>query len=179
MLFPQYTADMISGVIAAIAAGLVLIELKASERERARQNDIEEASFLLQYNQSFIQDPNLVEVQSLLERAAFYGKTDEIISSRTRQKFVNYLVYLEGLSPLILHGILNLDHIDNLMAYRFFLAVNNREVQDKEIKKFPEYYRGCFRLYKLWSAYRKQRSLVIPFEETALDLWEDFSKHAD
>lgn len=171
-------ADMISGVIAAIAAGLVLFQLKESEKERIRQIDIEEASFILQYNQTFIQDPNMSEVESLLEEQAHYGRIEPIITNENRQKFVNYLVYLEGLAPLILRGVLSLDHIDDLFAYRFYLAVNNPEVQEKELKKFAGDYRGCFKLYKEWTAYRKNEGLDILLNESALDGWEDFSKYA-
>ena len=171
-------ADMIGGVIAAVAAGLVLFELRESEKERARQNDIEEASFLLQYNQSFIQDSNMTEVESLLERQTFYNYDQEIITEENRQQFVNYLVYLEGLAPLVFRGVFNLDHIDNLMSYRFFLAVNNKEVQDKELKKFANEYRGCYKLYKEWVDYRDRSNLEILGEETALDKWNQFKFYA-
>lgn len=162
-------ADMISGVIAAIAAGLVLYELKGNEQERIRQNNIEEASFILQYNQAFIQDPNMTEVENLLEKNAFYDLPSPIITDENRQKFVNYLVYLEGLAPLILNGILTFEHIDNLMAYRFFLAVNNSELQDKELVPFADYYCGCFKLYKKWKEYRLNNRLEIPLSEYSLD----------
>ena len=171
-------AGLTSGAVAAIAAGFVLFELRTGEQERIRQNDIEEASFLLQYNQSFIQDSNMTEVENLLEAQAFYGRTEPIITDENRQKFVNYLVYLEGLAPLILRGILTLEHIDDLMAYRFYLAVNNPEVQEKELKRFAGDYRGCFKLYKIWTAYRKEKGYEIHQEETALDKWEDFEKYA-
>lgn len=167
-------AEMVSGIIAAIAAGLVLFELKAAEKERIRQNDIEEASFILQYNQTFIQDPNMAEVESLLEQNAFYGLESPIITKENRQKFVNYLVYLEGLAPIIMSGILKFEHIDNLMAYRFFLAVNNPELQREEILPFASYYQGCFRLYSLWADYRAEHRLDIPLKDTSLDKTEIF-----
>ena len=172
-------ADMISGVIAAVAAGTVLFQLKESEMERIRQNDIEEASFILQYNQAFIHDANMTEVESLLEASAYYNRKEPIINDDNRQKFVNYLVYLEGLAPLILRGILSLDHIDNLMSYRFYLAVNNPEVQTKELKRFATEYRGCFKLYKVWTEYRNSKGYEIILNETSLDKWEDFLIYAE
>lgn len=172
-------ADLSSAVISSVAAGLVLYQLKNSEQERIRQGDIEEATFILQYNQAFIQDPNMAEVEKLLEDQTHYEKkNEEIITSENRQKFVNYLVYLEGLAPLILHGVLELEHIDDLMAYRFYLAVNNKELQEKELKKFAEYYRGCFKLYKTWTEYRKSHDLEILLEENGLDRWEKFNNYA-
>lgn len=74
--------------------------------------------------------------------------------------------------------ILTLEHIDDLMAYRFYLAVNNPEVQEKELKRFAGDYRGCFKLYKIWTAYRKEKGYEIHQEQTALDKWEDFEKYA-
>lgn len=59
-------AGLTSGAVAAIAAGFVLFELRTGEQERIHQNDIEEASFLLEYNQAFIQDSNMTEVESLI-----------------------------------------------------------------------------------------------------------------
>ena len=168
-------ADMVGGVVAAIAAGLVIIEIRAADEEHVRQNDIEESSFILQYNQAFIQDPNMTEVESLLERNAFYGLPSPIMNSDNRQQFINYLVYLEGLAPLILNGILKLEHIDNLMAYRFFLAVNNPELQKSEIEPFAIFYQGCFKLYKRWSEYRLEHHLEIPLRKSSLDKLEVFA----
>ena len=157
---------MLEGIIGAIAAGLVLFQLKAAEKTEQHQNDIEEASFILQYNQAFIQDANMVEVERLLEDQAYYDtEPREILNADNRQKYINYLVYLESLAPLVLNGVLSLEHIDNLMAYRFFLAVDNVELQEKEILPFAEYYRGCFKLYRVWRAFRKERGIRCPCDD--------------
>ena len=167
-------AGMLSGVLAAVAAGLVLFQLRENEKEQIRQNDIAEATFIMQHNQSFIQDKNMCNVQHLLEEQAHYGRKEEIINDENRQYFVNYLVHLEGLAPLIIEGLLNLEHIDDLLSYRFYLAVNNKELQEKELKPFADYYRGCFKIYKIWTEYRKNKGYSILLEETALDKWEKF-----
>ena len=177
---------MLEGIIGAIATGLVLYQLKASEKTEMHQNDIEEASFMLKYNQTFIQDANMVEVERLLEDQAYYDEDKrEIISPANRQKFINYLVYLESMAPLILRGVLSLEHIDNLMAYRYFLAVDNVELQNKELKPFAEYYRGCFKLYRVWKTFRKERGLLNPSDDCRnqeamreLSEWAGFEKYA-
>lgn len=171
-------AGMLSGVLAAVAAGLVLFQLRENEKEQMRQNDIAEANFIVKHNQSFIEDPKMNMVEYLLEEQAHYGRKSAIINKKNRQHFVNYLVHIEGLAPLIIEGILNLEHVDDLMAYRFYLAVNNKEVQDKELKQYPEYYRGCFKIYKIWTDYRKKKGYKIPFSENALDKWEKFEEFA-
>lgn len=168
-------AGMLSGVLAAVAAGLVLFQLRENEKEQIRQNDIAEATFIMQHNQSFIQDKNMCDVQHLLEEQAHYGRKEEIINDENRQHFVNYLVHLEGLAPLIIEGLLNLEHIDDLLSYRFFLAVNNKELQEKELKPFADYYRGCFKIYKIWTEYRKKKGYSILLEDSSLDKWDKFN----
>lgn len=177
--FELEIADMANCIITALATGLVLWELKENKNIIENENKIKEAEFMLQYNQSFIQDTNMTEVENLLEKQCFYELTSEIITDENHQKFVNYLVYLESIAPLVIKNILDLEYIDDLMAYRFFIAVNNPELQEKELFKFPEYYKGCFKLYKEWSQYRNKHDLKIPMEDTALNKWSDFSKYSE
>lgn len=126
-LFWGFTEDqaslvtsMLEGVVGAIAAGLVLYQLKLSNDVEERQNSIEEARFILQYNQAFIQDASICKVEQLLEQSMLHEINTPIINQENRQLFINYLVYLEGLAPLILRDVLQLKHVDDLFAYRFF-----------------------------------------------------------
>ena len=171
--------SMIEGVVGAIAAGLVLYQLKIAGNVEERQNNIEEAQFILQYNQAFIQDENMSKVEQLLEQAMTGKKECWIITDENRQLFINYLVYLEGLAPLIINDVLQLEHIDDLFAYRFFLAINTEEVQKDQLFAYPEYYRGCFKLYERWKRYRKEHGREILLEENSLDKWEHFEKYTD
>ena len=67
--------------------------------------------------------------------------------------------------------------IDNLMAYRFYVAINNPVVQRDQLFGWPGYYLGCIRLYRYWTDYRKKRGLEILREETsALDSWPEYEK---
>ena len=181
-------ADFANCIVAAIATGLVVYQLKLSELEKAEenriqehQNYIQEATFILKYNQDFIQDSNMNEVVSLLEQQVFYGRKEPIIDDSNRQMFVNYLVYLEGMAPLIHEGILTIEHIDDLMAYRFFLAVNNPEIQRDQLcrPEFCAYYKGIYKTYKRWADYRRKNSLEILQEETSLEKWELFENNAN
>ena len=182
----DYFIGMVDGIISAIATGLVLYQLKVTENTEIHQSDIEEASFILRYNQAFIQDKNMIEVERLLENQIYYSPEEiDIISENNRQQFINYLVYLEGMAPLILHGVLSLENIDNLMAYRFFLAMDNKELQEVELKPYAEYYRGCFKLYKKWKEYRERKNLKNPCDDCKnkyamipIDTWKYFEYSA-
>ena len=64
----EHIIGMLEGIIGAIATGFVLYQLKLSEKTEAHQNDIEEATFLLQFNQTFIQDVSIVCLEQLSKR---------------------------------------------------------------------------------------------------------------
>lgn len=169
--------SMIEGAVGAVAAGFVLYQLKVEEKMEARENDIQEAQFILQYNQSFIQDQSMCAVEQQLEQWMNKRTTDQdVINDDNRQSVINYLVYLEGLAPLVFRGVLTLEHIDDLMAYRFFLAVNNPVVQKDQLFEYPDYYRGCFKLHKMWKEYRMRRGYSILLNESGLDKWKSYSK---
>lgn len=172
----DHIASLIEGIIAAIATGLVLFQLKDTKNEQARENDIEEARFLLQVNSFFLQDKNMSYVQDRIEKRIFYhpekNYKEELITEENIQLFINYLVYLEGLVPLLLRGILRLDSIDDLMGYRYFLIVNNPEVQEKCLYIYPEYYRGCLKIYRTWRDYQIKVGKTILQEKTQLDRQE-------
>ena len=79
---------------------------------------------------------------------------------------MNYLVHLEGVATMVNTGILRLNTINDLMAYRFFIAVNNPIVQELELHKYKEYYKGIYDLYPLWA---KRIRKDMPLKETELN----------
>ncbi len=175
-------AGIIEGVVAALSAGLLVYQLKSGESVQESKKDIEEAGFILKYNQAFIQDSNMAFVEQTLEQEMLRIENNEtpsetFITDENRQIFINYLVYLEGLAPLVFRNILKLNHIDDLMAYRFFLAMNTPALQNDQLKKFPDYYKGCFKLYDKWKRYRKDNNLPIINEKYSIDLWEEYEKY--
>ena len=171
-------AGFMEGTIGAISAVLLFYELKKGNQTEEKQNNIDQASFVTQCNQFFIQDEKMHKVEVLLEKYA-RGGCESLIDDENRQDFINYLVFLEGMAPLVESGVLELGKIDDLFAYRFFLAVNNKAVQENELCKYPDYYRGCFKLYKRWKKYREERNYPILQEDTALDRWTKFSAYAE
>ena len=46
--------------------------------------------------------------------------------------------------------MLRISAVNDLMAYRFFIAVNNPVAQELELKPFKDYYKGIFKLYPVW-----------------------------
>lgn len=54
------------------------------------------------------------------------------------------------------------------MSYRFFLIVNNKQIQDRELIANRDFYRGICKLYPTWEKYKRDNGLVIIHEENSL-----------
>lgn len=164
-----YISTIVATIVAALGIFGVWIQLK-------KEADIKEAEFLMSFNFTFITTEKFVEMEKKLEH---YRKTGESMNftEEDRQNLIDYLVYLESFAPLILNKMVRLEIVDNLFGYRYFLAVNNPEVQAFELCIEAEYYRGCFAVYRKWKEYRIKKNLPIPLESTELDRWEGFEKY--
>jgi hypothetical protein len=79
-----------------------------------------------------------------------------------------YAQWLEALSAVINRELLSFDFIDNLYNYMFFVFVNNKYVQEKEILPNLEYYQGIINAYVLWIKYLKKHNKKILLEENSL-----------
>lgn len=165
--------NTVSTVLAIIAAVSFWLELKHNDM-------LNEGKFIIELNNQFITNPQLSEVEWTLEKyyAAFLDakkkgdRTEEIpyemdinLDNPKRQYLVNYLVHLEGIATLVNDGVLGLDAISDLMAYRYFIAVNNRVVQDAELFPYSPFYQECYKLYETWN---KKLGYDVPMSENNL-----------
>lgn len=175
-------ASAVSTILAIIAAVAFWMEFRSNER-------INEAQLIMELNHQFISSEQLSQVEWALEKyyarylKAKEGGNDNAVieldidldmEKPSRQNLVNYLVHLEGIAALVSEGVLHLDTITDLMAYRYFIAVNNPIVQKKELLPYEDYYRGCFRIYDEWS--KKIGADKVPMAEYALNRFSTAGK---
>ena len=169
-------ATIITTITAIIGAFAIWFQMK-------RERDINEAEFIMNYNINFIENPEYVELEHKLEKykiAVESGKNihemEDIITEENKQTVINYLVYHEALAVFVKKKVLAIDSIDDLFAYRFFLIMNNPEVQKKELCPEAQYYHGCFWLHKKWTEYRQKKGLYILLENTSLEKTDEYNK---
>ena len=134
--------------------------------EWRKDSKIKQAEFMMGLNDSFINNHKLVEIEHKLENYRKYAVQE--LGEEDRQSVVDYLVYHEGLAALYFRGVLNLDVIDDLFSYRFFLVMNNPWVQREELIPDMEYYRGAIMLYTVWHKYKVDRKKPILLEKHSL-----------
>ena len=183
----------ITTITALVSAVAFWLQFKRAER-------LNESNFIMNLNNQFIGNKDMTRVEHELELfyntyEAKYARRGEKPSrqqmraiplgleaareSEDCQKLINYLVYLESLAALIDNNVLHLNVIDDLFAYRFFLAVNNPIVQERELLPYSDYYQGCFRLSRYWTKMHNDHNIRIPMQEFSLaeiDM-EDWKKH--
>ena len=164
----EYVSTVVATIVATMGIFGVWVQLK-------KETSIKEAEFLMNYNFTFITTEKFVRIENRLERWRTHQEPLNL-KDEERQDIIDYLVYLESFAPLVLNDMVRLDVIDNLFGYRYFIAVNNPEIQQFELFPEADYYRGCFELYPVWKKYRIENSLPIPLKESGLDRWKDFDK---
>lgn len=157
---------VITGIIGAIA---LFIQFK-------KDKQVNTASFLMDYSKSFYNDYDLLDVFAELDKSNS-DPDYKFDFEQYQAKIVVYLQWIESIASLIERKIIDFYTIDNIIAYRFFLIVNNKQVQENELIPNAEFYRGTYFLYDKWYKYEQKRGLKMPLEKTALHLTESYEEN--
>lgn len=162
-------STIVTTITALIAAVAFWMQLKRTE-------NLDEANFIMSLNDQFISNDEMTRIEHALElyyNLGFEGHegTLDLVLEREHndcQRLINYLVYMEGLAALIKRNVMHLGVIDDLFAYRFFIAVNNPIVQKFELLPYANYYKGCFELSEMWTKEWRKEGRPIPLDQYAL-----------
>lgn len=158
---------MAERIVSIVTAGTAIIGAVALFYQFKRDKVLNEASFLVEYSNQFYSTYNCADLMNELEKCRTI-EGYQLDEERYYQNIVGYLEWLETLASLINGGILDISKLDNVMSYRYFLIVNNKQIQDGELKVNRDFYRGIYELYPVWKAYKKKHNLPIIFEENDL-----------
>ena len=161
-------SNIVTIITAIVGAVALFVQFK-------KDKELNMASFVIDYSVQFYDIYNLNNILNELEKCRVDRKY-KLDVEKNYQDIVAYLQWLESLAALVNTNLLTIEKIDNVLSYRFFLIVNNKEVQDKEIIPCREFYRGIFELYEKWSAYKKKKNMQIIFEDNELSLREEYKE---
>lgn len=184
-------------VAALIGAFLVVIQLRNDADVEKEENLIQQSQFITDYNNYFLSNEEMTAIEADLEHYytsfADCRKGDRSIDlngeyrrlsasfsdsgTPERQRLINYLVYLEGIATVITNHSMNIENVDSLFGYRFFIAVNNPVVQELELIPFGIHYRGIYWLYNEWVKYRKQKWKTVEKYMKMFEYDENFIKN--
>lgn len=122
----------------------------------------EKEKLLISLNHTFYSDKEFQHLLDGVDRGIDLTSEDLSIASR-------YLDFFEPFYYLLSHGEIDLEQADSMFAYRFFVVVNDKDVQDYLIAQHPAYYTNIYQLYSLWRTYRIENgNTALPQEENDL-----------
>jgi hypothetical protein len=168
-LFDRLNGGLIStyieyfGIIGALG-GIVAIYFQMK-----REKNISEGEFIYSLYDGFSNNENIKRIYHKLENCKNSGCKTDPFSNEDIGYIIDYLTFFETMYLLIKRKIVKIDLIDELFAYRFFIAVHNPFVQKHNLIKYNNYYKNTYRLHKLWTDYRMECGDTIPFSNFALN----------
>ena len=178
----SWLTETVATIIAIISAVAFWVEYHENKL-------LNEAQFIMELNEQFIGDENMSGVEWELEIYFSKYRTGELteeysqnfekkysLDNRDRQHLVNYLVHLEGIAALVKNKVLHIETIDDLMSYRYFIAMNNPVVQKLELLEYSEFYKGCFEIYEAWVDVLERQGITPPMYDKERNNLEKKSK---
>ena len=125
--------------------------------------EISRATFIVELNRTFVENSDYTEIynalQNCLDRKCDYCKEEGCDPTHCeihfeKSKISNYLTFFETIYILYKKEVISFDIIDDLFAYRFFLAVHSRLIQQEKLIPQPYNFKNIFLLENEWIDYR-------------------------
>lgn len=167
---------VVSGVIVSILADNVVLESISIIATLAGvlgllfsfklDRDLNASSFLVNLYNTFRGNKEIQKLSRKLDDK--YLNKPVTIDESDRHSLIEYLTFFEVLGSLERRGVITINVFDSLFGYDFFVAANDKDVQNLELITHKSYYYEIHRLYPRWAKFRKKHKLPIPFEESKL-----------
>jgi len=150
--FKEIVSPYINTLANLTAAGGLIALFFQFKRER----DLNEADFILRINNEFMMNESMSRIYKILEESKVEGQNENPFDKDDIIDMANYITYFDPFYSLIKRKIVKIESVDPILAYRFFLAINNKYMQqmllcadNKEIA-----WESIYKLHSYWSKYR-------------------------
>lgn len=164
LFFEFSDSDFFELLVSSFETVGLVVSLFVAVRQLGDSKEIARAQFLTELNKSFVENAEYAELYNALQNC-LDGKCPHQADCKAQDKCLlaipkgtvsNYLTFFETINLLVEGKVLDIEVIDNLFAYRFFLAVHSKFVQESKIIPQPENFVNIFRLERKWLDYRKK-----------------------
>ena len=169
--------NIASSVTTVITVSTAIIGAAALFIQYKRDKDVNQASFIVEYAKFFYSLSGTESTMSLLDEYRLGNKKN--IEKIEYNGIINYLFWCEELASLVQKNIVDLETIDNLFSYTFFLITNNKYIQEKELIPQAEFYKGIFYLHKIWTTYKNNTNQPILNNEENLNKVNIYNRYAN
>jgi len=133
-------------------AGL-LVTIIFSVQEFKGSTEIARGDFIVELNKSYVENPKYMEIYTILQDRVD-GRGDDRTGEISKAEISNYLTFFETIYLLEKNGVIDFKIIDDLFAYRFFLAVHSEVFQREKLGAQPRNFKNIFKLEREWMDYR-------------------------
>ena len=131
---------------------------------------INQSSFIIEFYKSFYENENNLKVLDILDRK--YSKLDhrDLKDPALYTDILNYALWIRTLCNLIDRSVVTFDTIDEIFSYKFFVFLNNKDIQELELIPCGELYKLIYRTHRKWTDWRIKNGLkvLMPEEDLAL-----------
>ena len=165
----KFSSDTISLVVSTLEAGGLIVSLFIAIQQLSDSKEIARADFLVELNNSFINNEGNLQLYTALQDCVdnkcchknSCGTEGKCVVDLPKVVVSNYLTFFETVYLLICNGVITLEMIDDLFAYRFFLAIHSEFVQQQKLATQPENFKNIFCLEYKWLKYRRETAHKI------------------
>lgn len=169
-------SSLITTIITTFGAVVIWIQLK--------RNSVKISSELISnMNNILLKSPGLIYLRDKLKRTcnpkdfSVDGKIGKKDTTNDLENFmyddsvniIEYLEFFENIGVMYFSGSISMKDLDNCFGEMFFVAMNNKYIQDREIIPYKEHYTNIIKLYGQWFKYRQKHNIVSPYSETPLN----------
>ena len=140
----------------------IIITVIVAVWQLKESKEIARATFIKELNQSYVENSDYMQVYNMLqncydetcEHHPKEGVCDKCQINIEKGVISNYLTFFETIYILKERKVLDFKIIDDLFAYRFFLAVHSEYFQRSKLIPQPENFKNIFKLEREWLDYR-------------------------
>lgn len=148
----EASVGIFSLAVSLIGTIFIAVELKNGQ-------DVTCSEMLINLNNYFHDSDRLMKVYQVLEDCEIEGDySDEKWVNVSSVEVAQYCTFFENLYMLHRHHIANIEDLDDLFGYRFFLFMNNPYIQEHYLLPTSSSYVQLFELCQIWTRYRRSES---------------------
>ena len=155
----SYFFDEASELVTITATLTAVIGVFAVYIQIRKSKLIGQSSFTIEISKYFYEVPGLRSLVHKLGRNIDVEHKEYVVKQSERPILIKYLNYIKTLATLVEEKVLTIETLNTVLAYEFFIVLNNKSVQKLEIAPFANCYYDIFELYYKWTEYRKKRNL--------------------
>lgn len=147
----EASVGIFSLAVTLLGTMFIAVELKNGQ-------DVTCSDMLIDLNNYFHDSDRLMKVYDVLERHETAPDACRELWKDVRSvEVAHYCTFFENLYLLYRHHIAEIEDLDDLFGYRFFIFVNNPYIQENYILPTSSSYVQIFKLYDAWTAHRRHK----------------------